>query len=87
MKNFCPKLNINTSFVDITNLKQVEKSITKKTKAIYCESVSNPLLEVANIKLLSKIAKKNNIVLIVDNTFYHYQYHQKNLGQMLLFIA
>ena len=80
MKNFCPKLNINTSFVDITNLKQVEKSITKKTKAIYCESVSNPLLEVANIKLLSKIAKKNNIVLIVDNTFSPLSISPKKLG-------
>ena len=80
MKNFCPKLNINTSFVDITNLKQVEKSITKKTKAIYCESVSNPLLEVANIKSLSKIAKKNNIVLIVDNTFSPLSISPKKLG-------
>ena len=84
MKNFCPKLNINTSFVDITNLKEVEKSITKKTKAIYCESVSNPLLEVANIKSLSKIAKKNNIVLIVDNTFSPLSISPKRLGANII---
>ena len=84
MKNFCPKLNINTSFVDITNLKEVEKSITKKTKAIYCESVSNPLLEVANIKSLSKIAKKNNILLIVDNTFSPLSISPKRLGANII---
>lgn len=84
MKNFCPKLNINTSFVDITNLKEVEKSITKKTKAIYCESVSNPLLEVANIKSLSKIAKKNNIILIVDNTFSPLSISPKRLGANII---
>ena len=84
MKNFCPKLNINTSFVDITNLKEVEKSITNKTKAIYCESVSNPLLEVANIKSLSKIAKKNNIILIVDNTFSPLSISPKRLGANII---
>jgi methionine-gamma-lyase len=36
---------------------------------IYCESVSNPLLEVADISALSRITKKNNIPLVVDNTF------------------
>ena len=69
LKNFSPKFNIKTSFVDITNLKKVESLITKKTKVIYCESVSNPLLEVADIESLSKISKKYNIQLIVDNTF------------------
>src|SRR5690606_27616401 len=37
LKNFAPRLNIQTSFVDITNLKQVEASISKDTKIIYCE--------------------------------------------------
>ncbi|UJH67506.1 aminotransferase class I/II-fold pyridoxal phosphate-dependent enzyme [Allomuricauda sp. SCSIO 65647] len=69
MKNFLKKFDIGTSFVDITNLETVEKSITKKTKMIYCEAVSNPLLEVADIKALSKLAKKHGIPLVVDNTF------------------
>ncbi|NJB70105.1 methionine-gamma-lyase [Saonia flava] len=69
MKNFLKKFNIGTSFVDITNIKLVEKAITSKTKMIYCEAVSNPLLEVADIKALSKLAKKHNIPLVVDNTF------------------
>ena len=69
LKNFTPRFNIKTSFVDITNLKTVEAAITKNTKVLYCESVSNPLLEIADIKGLSKIAKKHNLKLVVDNTF------------------
>ncbi len=69
LKNFVKKFNIDTAFVDITALDIVEQSITPKTKMIYCESVSNPLLEVADIEALAKLAKKHNIPLIVDNTF------------------
>ncbi|MGI9545763.1 MAG: aminotransferase class I/II-fold pyridoxal phosphate-dependent enzyme [Flavobacteriaceae bacterium] len=69
LKNFIKKFNINTSFVDITNLEAVALAITPDTKMIYCESISNPLLEIADIKALSKIAKKNDIPLVVDNTF------------------
>ncbi|MEB8328923.1 aminotransferase class I/II-fold pyridoxal phosphate-dependent enzyme [Flavobacteriaceae bacterium KMM 6897] len=69
MKNFLKKFKIGTSFVDITNLEAVEAAITPKTKMIYCEAVSNPLLEIADIKALSKLAKKYNLPLIVDNTF------------------
>ena len=69
LKNFIPKFNISTSFVDITKLDLVEALINKNTKIIYCESVSNPLLEVADIEGLAKIAKKHNLKLVVDNTF------------------
>lgn len=69
LKNFVTKFNIDTDFVDITAIEIVEKSITPKTKMIYCESVSNPLLEVADIEALAKLAKKHEIPLIVDNTF------------------
>ncbi|WP_282148214.1 aminotransferase class I/II-fold pyridoxal phosphate-dependent enzyme [Algibacter lectus] len=69
LKNFTPRFNIATSFVDITKLDVVEAAITEKTKVLYCESVSNPLLEVADIKGLATLAKKNNLKLVVDNTF------------------
>ena len=69
LKNFAPKLNIQTSFVDITKLDVVEAAITPQTKVLYCESVSNPLLEVADIKGLAALAKKYNLKLVVDNTF------------------
>ena len=69
LKNFTPQLGIETSFVDITSIKSIEKSIKTNTKIVYCEVSSNPLLEIADLKSISKIAKKNNIKLIVDNTF------------------
>ncbi|PWG04712.1 aminotransferase class I/II-fold pyridoxal phosphate-dependent enzyme [Polaribacter aquimarinus] len=69
LKNFTPKFGIETSFVDITKLAVVEKAITKNTKVLYCESVSNPLLEVADIQGLSALAKKYKLKLVVDNTF------------------
>jgi methionine-gamma-lyase len=69
LKNFTPRLGINTTFVDITKLDVVEAAITENTKVLYCESVSNPLLEVADIKGLSALAKKYNLKLVVDNTF------------------
>lgn len=69
LKNFTPKFNIQTRFVNITHLEEVEKSITEKTKLIYCETVSNPLLEVADIRALATLANKYQIPLVVDNTF------------------
>lgn len=69
MKNMLPKWNIETHFVDITKPDLVEAAITANTKVLYCETVSNPLLEVADIELLAAIAKKHKIKLVVDNTF------------------
>ncbi len=69
LKNFTPRMGIDTSFVDITKLEAVEAAITPNTKIIYCESVSNPLLEIADIAGLAKIAKKHGLQLLVDNTF------------------
>jgi methionine-gamma-lyase len=69
LKNFTPRMGISTSFVDITKLDIVEASITKDTKIIFCESVSNPLLEIADLKGLAKLAKKHSLKLVVDNTF------------------
>lgn len=69
LKNFAPRLGIKTSFVDITDLEQVKQAITPTTRVLYCESVSNPLLEVADLPKLAEIAKKHGIPLVVDNTF------------------
>ena len=80
LKNFTPKLKIQTSFVDITDIKLVESAITKNTKILYLESISNPLLEVANIAALSKLAKKYKLQLVVDNTFSPLSISPKQLG-------
>ena len=59
LKNFAPRFGVKTTFVDITKLDLVEAAITPSTKVLYCETVSNPLLEVADIASLAKIAKKH----------------------------
>ena len=69
LKNFTPKFGIKTTFVDITKIAVVEAAIKPETKVLYCETVSNPLLEVADIASLSKLARKYNLKLVVDNTF------------------
>ncbi|BBE20501.1 o-acetylhomoserine sulfhydrylase [Aquipluma nitroreducens] len=69
LKNYLPKFNIEVTFVDISNLKQVENAIKPNTKVIYTESVTNPLLQVSDVPELAKIAHRNNALLMVDNTF------------------
>ena len=69
LKNFAPRLHISSSFVDITDLEKVEAAITPATRVLYCETVSNPLLEIADLSGLSRIAKKHNVTMVVDNTF------------------
>ena len=80
MKNYLPKFNIKTTFIDATDISSVENAIQSNTKVIYVESMSNPLLEVSDIKTLSEIAKKNNIKLVVDNTFTPLIISPKELG-------
>jgi len=69
LRNFAPRLGIKVSFVDITNMETVKSAMTEKTKVIYCESISNPLMTVPDFRVLADIAAKNGAVLVVDNTF------------------
>jgi methionine-gamma-lyase len=68
-KNFLPKLGIKVKFVDMHNHKAIENAVTPKTKVIYGESISNPLLEVTNIPAISAIAKRHGVKFVIDNTF------------------
>ncbi|MGI9530221.1 aminotransferase class I/II-fold pyridoxal phosphate-dependent enzyme [Lutimonas sp.] len=80
LKNFTPKFGIHTSFVDITDLSSVKAAIKQNTKVLYIESISNPLLEIADIRALAQLAKENNLKLIVDNTFSPLQISPARLG-------
>ena len=80
MKNYLPKFNIKTTFVNTTNTKQIADAITDKTKVIYCETMSNPLLEVSDIESIGILAKKNGIKLVVDNTFTPLVFSPAKLG-------
>ena len=70
MHDFLPtKANINSTFVDITDLAAVEAAITDKTRVIYAESIANPTLRVADIPRLAELAHARDIQLVIDNTF------------------
>jgi methionine-gamma-lyase len=67
--NLLPRFGIKTRFVDMGDLRAVKAAITDRTRVIYCESVSNPLLDVADIPALAGLAKECGATLVVDNTF------------------
>lgn len=63
------KFGITVKYVDTTNAANVAYSISKQTKLIWLESPTNPTLKISDIKTIASIAKANNILLCVDNTF------------------
>lgn len=64
-----PNFGITTTFVDIHNLSEVEKSIKDNTRAIYIETLGNPNSDIPDIDALAQLAHKHNLPLLVDNTF------------------
>lgn len=64
------RFGIKYTQVNTSDIKEVEKAINPNVKAIYIETPSNPLLGITDIKAIADIAKKNNLISIVDNTFY-----------------
>ncbi len=69
MDRVLPKMGINTSFVDPTDINAFKKAITGQTKVLYVETVGNPTLSVTDIQELAQLARKNGLSLVVDNTF------------------
>lgn len=68
MKYF-PKWNITTSYFDINQPETIESFIQENTKILYVETPTNPGVDVIDLELLGIIAKKHNLILIVDNCF------------------
>ncbi len=63
------KFNIESTFVNTSNLSKVEGAIKSNTKIIYIETPGNPTLETTDLKAVSDLAHKNNALVVVDNTF------------------
>lgn len=63
------KFGFEATFVDTTDLQQIEAAVRPNTKAIFIETPSNPLLEVTDIRGVVAIAKRHNLLSMVDNTF------------------
>jgi cystathionine gamma-synthase len=64
------KYGLSFHYVDFRDIRLVENSISEKTKAIFLETPTNPLMQETDIAEVAKLAKKHGLILIVDNTFY-----------------
>ena len=67
--NILTKLGINVSFVSLRDLSDWQAAVTPKTKLFFCETPSNPICEVGDIRQIAKIARSANALLAVDNCF------------------
>ena len=66
---YFPKWNVQTSYFDINKPETIESYITENTKIIYAESPTNPAVDILDLEYLGQIAKKHNLILIIDNCF------------------
>ncbi|MBI9071951.1 MAG: aminotransferase class I/II-fold pyridoxal phosphate-dependent enzyme [Melioribacteraceae bacterium] len=63
------RFNIETTFVNASDIKQVQEAMKPNTKVVYIETPGNPTLEIADLEEVSKIAHKGGAKVVVDNTF------------------
>ena len=66
---YLPKWNIETSYFKVNEIDKIESLIQSNTKILYAESPTNPAVDILNLELLGKIAKKYNLLLVIDNCF------------------
>lgn len=64
-----PASGLQVSYIDMSNLDNVKKAIRPETKMLWIETPTNPLLKLADIAALAKLAKEHNLLSVVDNTF------------------
>ena len=69
LKQYTNLYNIQVTYTDFNSVKDTEKLITEKTKALYIESPTNPLMQEIDIRSYAVLAHKHHLLLIVDNTF------------------
>ncbi|MDV3347195.1 O-acetylhomoserine aminocarboxypropyltransferase/cysteine synthase [Leptothoe sp. LEGE 181152] len=68
-KDILPQFGIKVNFVDPRNPENFRSAITEKTQLVFCETVSNPGLEVSDLDAIAAIAHENGLPLVVDSTF------------------
>ncbi|MFL0104290.1 trans-sulfuration enzyme family protein [Tenacibaculum maritimum] len=69
LTKYFPKWNISTSFFNTNNLDEIERLVQPNTKILYAETPTNPAVDVIDLETLHKIARKHNLLLIIDNCF------------------
>lgn len=62
-------MNIEFSFIDASNLEEIQSAFKPNTKMVWLETPTNPLLKIFDIEAIAEISHKNNTLLVVDNTF------------------
>lgn len=68
-KKVFERFGIRFHFIDLTNAENIRSHVNKNTKLLWLETPSNPLMRIIDIKACTEIAKENNILVAVDNTF------------------
>lgn len=66
---YFPKWNIQTTYFDVNHPEEIESKIQENTKILYVESPTNPAVDILDLEYLGKIAKKHNLIFVVDNCF------------------
>lgn len=66
---YFPKWNITTSYFNCNEPETIESKINANTKILFAETPTNPGVEILDLELLGNIAKKHNLILVIDNTF------------------
>lgn len=66
---YFPKWNINTTYFNVNDVANIESYIKPNTKIIYAESPTNPAVDILDLEFLGQIAKKHNLILVIDNCF------------------
>src|ERR1700716_2826241 len=69
LSQWLPKFGIETTFVDTVDYEQHERAIRPDTKLVYLESPTNPTLRVVNLKKVAALAKRHNLISMIDGTF------------------
>lgn len=69
LRNFFVKFGVEVSFVPVSVTAEWERAMRKETALLFCETPSNPLLEIADLRALSRLARPTRALLVVDNTF------------------
>ena len=64
-----PRFGISTTMADMRDPESYEAAIQENTKMLYIETITNPVLKVCDIEAMSEVAKRNNLLLVIDNTF------------------
>jgi len=63
------RFGVSADFIDTSDLKEIKKRIRKNTKLLFIESPANPTMAITDIKACAELAKKHDLILVVDNTF------------------